>query len=159
MFLRLTLSDVLIGLAIFGLSAVEVPTVFGIHTTGLAIAISFPFGALAYIAVAPLLYQLFRLRPLHYPACPHCGAPEGPWGVESPSAPPSSEQLPCGRCGQRVEFWYITPKPSQASCALPAFVLRWPRNLGLWRRGNDVQGVCVRQAAQAESPPFDGPSA
>jgi hypothetical protein len=96
------------------------------HVVGWAV------GAGLYLVLAPVIYRSLQLRPMHFPPCPHCGVPDGPWGA-LPKRPVGSETLMCVHCGQGTEFWYRAPLKAE-QCGRTAFLWRWYLPFGFWRR-------------------------
>lgn len=150
MFLRLSLPDCLIAAVILSFVSGFVPSIVSTDSKTVVVGLSAAIGLSVYLVVAPPLYWLFRLRPMHYPPCPYCVARAGPWVVPSCFAPRIKEDLLCGQCGQLVEFWFATPRKAQISVAIPAFILRWPRPFGLWRLVGRVLSTDAQQSAPGE---------
>jgi hypothetical protein len=131
LFLRLSIPDVAIGAGIFGLAGALAPNLCACSLPEIYLP-GFAIGIVTYLVAAPLLYRVFRLRPMHFPKCPHCGAPDGPWGIPA-TTQSKCEQLICGHCGAETTFWYNNPVSSEVGSG-SSYVLRWPRPLGIWKR-------------------------
>jgi hypothetical protein len=87
------------------------------------------------VVLAGPLARLLRLPPLMMFSgpCPGCGTrPLGWWSPRSAGTP---LPLICGHCGTEVDLWLTCRPPSHAaSSPRPAYRLRWPPFLGIWRR-------------------------
>lgn len=135
MFLRVGLADMAIGLGAFFIAGAAAPLVMGeTQPKAMAWVVVACTGSMLYLAAAPVLYRALRLRPMHFPPCPHCAAKEGPWGIPAGSSPVASELLVCGQCARATRFVYTGASAEVAATACPTYVLRWPRPLGLWQR-------------------------
>lgn len=92
--------------------------------------------ALLCVGVVPIVYRLRRARPMRFPRCPHCQCADGdgPWFGRAGSQHDRIEDMMCGPCGRLTSFIYdgdVTPVEVQRE---HAYALRWPRQLGRWRR-------------------------
>jgi hypothetical protein len=102
-------------------------------------------GLVLWFAGLPLYWPICKrlgIPPLliFAPGCPHCHArPGGWWCVERqmPKKGRSPERviLACGLCEKRVELWLRRRVAAGAiTGSRPAYRLRWPEFLGIWRR-------------------------
>ena len=137
MFLHLGTADLAVGLGVFGAAGATGAVVYshlGLTHDAWALPIALAIGAPAYLVIAPLVYRAAGLRPMHYPPCPHCAAPDGPWGIQHRTTAARQEVMLCGPCGATTLFVHRGRPDLDATPGLPAFQLRWPRPLGIWRR-------------------------
>ena len=137
MFLHLGMADLAVGLGVFGAAGAAGAVVslnLGLTQGTWVLPISFAIGVPAYLVIAPIVHRAAGLRPMHYPPCPHCGAPDGPWGYTPGTRPKRQEAMICGRCGAPASFVYRRGTDVEATPGLPAFLLRWPRPFGIWKR-------------------------
>ena len=108
----------------------------GIELGPLAIfMLSAPIGLAAIVLAWPLARRL-GMSPLMVLAgpCPGCKQrPPGWWA--SRSGETERLQLVCGHCGSDLELWLTRQPPlERVAKDRPAFRLRWPEFLGIWKR-------------------------
>lgn len=93
-----------------------------------------PAGFMAIVLAWPIARR-FGMGPLMIFSgpCPNCKKrPSGWWSVATEA---DCLRLACGQCGTELELW-LTRSPSTELVATtrPAYRLRWPEFVGVWRR-------------------------
>ena len=89
-------------------------------------------GLVAYVAIAPVIYKRFHLRPLLLPRCPHCRKRPDSYTILERQWP--REVVICGMCQGACELQYVDDSTnSHAHASLPRLILAWPQFIGIWR--------------------------
>jgi hypothetical protein len=93
-----------------------------------------PAGFIAVVLAWPIARR-FGMSPLMIFSgpCPNCSRRRLGWWIVATEV--DRLHLRCGQCGTEVDLWLTRPPSTQLiATTRPAYRLRWPAFLGVWRR-------------------------